>query len=89
MRISKDRIPDEVLKKIFPQKLMRCRASEWVYAGLKQWILSGRIRKGQRLLREEIVQHFNVSETAVTEAFSQLKKDGLVITKGGGGSLVA
>ena len=83
------KIPDEVLKEIFPKKLSRHRASERVYTQLKQMILSGRLKKEKRLLREEIAQNFNVRETAVSTAFSQLKKDGLVIIKGKVGSFVA
>jgi DNA-binding GntR family transcriptional regulator len=86
---SGDRIPDEVLKEIFPGKLNRCQASEQVYTQLKQMILSGRLKKGQRLMRGEIVQNLNVSEMVVSRAFSQLKKDGLVIIKGTVGSFVA
>ena len=85
---SRDRIPDEVLEEIFPRKLNRCRASETVYTELKQMILSGQLENGRRLVREEIAQHFNVSEMAVTRAFRQLKVDRLVISKGRVGSFV-
>ena len=88
MRKSRDRIPDEVLKEIFPKKLNRCRVPETVYTELKQMIISGQLGNGKRLVREDIAQHFNVSEMAVTRAFSQLKKDGLVISKGKFGSFV-
>jgi DNA-binding GntR family transcriptional regulator len=86
---SGDRIPDGVLKKIFPKKFNRATASETVYAQLKRMILSGRLKKGQRLMRGEIVKSLNVSEVVVSRAFSQLKKDGLVIIKGRVGSFVA
>ena len=89
MKKPKDRIPNGVLKKIFPKKLNRATASETVYAQLKQMILSGKFRKGQRLLREEIAQDCEVSETIVSKAFLRLKKDGLVIVKAGVGSFVA
>jgi DNA-binding GntR family transcriptional regulator len=82
MRKFKDRIPDEVLKKIFPQKIKRSPASEQVYSYLKSTILSGKLKKGQRLLRCEFIPFFKVNETAVSTAFSQLKKDGLIISKG-------
>ena len=88
-RSNKNKISDEVLKEIFPRKLNRCRASEWVYTQLKQIILAGKLKKGKRLLREEIAQNFNLSEMVVSMAFSQLKKDGLVIVKAGVGSFVA
>jgi DNA-binding GntR family transcriptional regulator len=89
MRKSKRRIPDEVLKEIFPRKLKRSLASERAYSQLKQMILSGKLKKGKRLFREKIAQDLDVSYTAVSEAFSRLKKDGLVIIKGSVGSFVA
>lgn len=88
MRRCKGRIPVGVLEEIFPQKLSRVRASKWVYSRLKEQILSGEFKSGQRLLREEIAQDLSVSETIVSGAFSQLKKDGLIIIKGGVGSFV-
>jgi DNA-binding GntR family transcriptional regulator len=51
-------------------------------------ILSGKVKKGQRLVQEKIAQKFNVSRMAVAIAFSQLKKDGLIISKRGVGSFV-
>ena len=88
MRKSKHRIPDAVLKEIFPTKLKRSLGAERIYSELKQMILSGKLKKGKRLFREKIAQDFNVSETVVAEAFSRLKKDGLVIIKGSVGSFV-
>ena len=89
MKKSKNRIPIEVLKEIFPQKLKRILASERVYNQLKQMILSGKLKKGKRLFREKIAQDFDVGYTAVSEAVSRLKKDGLVIVKHTVGSFVA
>ena len=89
MKKPKDRIPDGVLKEIFPKKFNRGPASETVYMQLKQMILSGKFRKGQRLLREEIAQDCEVSEVTVSKAFLRLKKDGLVIIERGVGSFVA
>jgi DNA-binding GntR family transcriptional regulator len=43
---ARDRIPDEVLKEIFPRRLNRYEASEKVYSHLKQKILSGKLKKG-------------------------------------------
>ena len=88
MRKSRDRIPDEVLKEIFPKKFKRSLVSEQLYSCLKSMILSGKLKKGQRLLRWEFVHIFDVNETAVSKAFSQLKKDGLIISKGNTGSFV-
>ena len=89
MKRIKSKVPDEVIREIFSKKLKRYRATERVYAQLKKMILSRKFRKGQMLLRAEIAHEFNVSETIVAKAFSQLKKDGLIIVKGGTGSFVA
>jgi DNA-binding GntR family transcriptional regulator len=51
-------------------------------------VLSGRLKSGQRLIQEKIAQKFNVSRMAVAIAFSQLKKDGLIIPKRGTGSFI-
>jgi len=89
MKKSKGRIPDAVLKEIFPQKIKRSLGSERVYNRLKHMILSGKLKKGRRLYREKIAQDFDVSETIVARAFSRLKRDGLVIVKHTAGSFVA
>jgi len=89
MKRIKSKVPDEIIKEIFSKKLKRYRATERVYAQLKKMILSRKFRRGQMLLRAEMAHEFNVSETIVAKAFSQLKKDGLIIVKGGTGSFVA
>jgi len=76
------------LKKSSPNKLKRSLGSEQIYTQLKQMILSVRLKSGQRLIQEKIAQKFNVSRMAVAIAFSQLKKEGLVISKRGVGSFV-
>jgi DNA-binding GntR family transcriptional regulator len=87
-RSNRDRIPDEILKEIFPRKLSRYQSPDRVYTQLKKMILSGKLKKGKKLLREEIARNFNVSETVVAKAFSQLKKDRLIIIKGRTGSFI-
>ena len=88
MKATKNRIPDEILKEIFPNKFKRSLATGQIYAHLKQMILSGKLKKGQKLLQEKIAQDFSVSRVTVGIAFSQLKKDGLTISKRGKGSFV-
>ena len=88
MCVKRDRIPHKVLKEIFPNKLSRFQSSAEVYTQLKTMILSGKLKKGQRLRREEFAQIFGVNETVVARAFSQLKKDGLIIIKPRLGSFV-
>jgi DNA-binding GntR family transcriptional regulator len=75
------RIPDKVLKEIFPKKLNRCLASERVYTQLKQMILAGKLKKGQRLTYDGIALDFNVSRGIVQKVISRLKKDGLIISQ--------
>lgn len=77
----KNKIPDEVLKDIFQRKLTRRNINGEVYEKLKKMILSGKLKKGERLVQEEIALGFGVSRTVVLEAFSQLKKDKLIIKK--------
>ncbi len=88
MKVIRDRIPDKVLKEIFPKRFNRGLASERIYSHLKRMILSGKVKKGKRLVQEQIAQKFNVSRMAVGIAFTKLKKDGLIISKGGVGSFV-
>jgi DNA-binding GntR family transcriptional regulator len=80
-RSNRDRIPDEILKEIFPKKLNRHETSEKVYSQLKQMILSGKLKKGKRLSYNGIAQDFNVSRGIVHKIISKLKKEGLIISK--------
>ena len=83
-----NKIPNEVLKEIFPKKIKRSSVSEQIYSYVKSMILSGKLKKGQRLLRLDFVQIFSVNEVVVSKAFSKLKKEGLIISKGNTGSFV-
>jgi len=85
---AKDGVSNKVVKEIFPKSLNRSLASEQIYTHLKRMILSGKLRKGQRLLQEKIAQDFGVNRVTAAMAFSQLKKHGLVIIKRGVGSFV-
>ena len=88
MNLARDRIPDRLLKEIFPKKLVKGLSAEQIYVRLKKMIISGKLRKGQKLLQEKIAQGFRVSRVTVAIAFSQLKKDGLIVSKNGVGSCV-
>lgn len=76
-----NKIPDKILKEIFPKKLKRSLVSDQVYHYVKRMIQSGRLKKGQRLLRWEIAKIFGISETAASEAILRLKKEGFIISK--------
>lgn len=84
----KNRIPDDVLKEIFPKKLSRSQSSDQVYTQLKKMVLSGKLKKGEKLTYERIVHDFNVSRDIAHSVISRLKKDGVVISKRRIGSFV-
>jgi len=46
---SKDRIPDEVIEEIFSKKLKAGGAAEKVYSQLKKLILTGKLKKEEKL----------------------------------------
>ena len=50
-----------------------------VYQTLKDWIVRGRLRPGDRLIYTELSQEFGVSHTPLKEAFLRLEKEGLVL----------
>ncbi len=87
-RPAKDRIPDEVLKQIFPRRFNRSLATKQIYAHLRKMILSGKLKRGQKVLQEKIAQEFRVSRVTVGIAFSELKKERLIISKRGRGSFI-
>ena len=89
MRSKISKIPDEVLREIFPEKLKGRETPEELYTLLKKMILSGKLKKGQKLTHEGIANDFNVSRALVHKVIFQLKKDGLIISKGRKGSFVA
>ena len=84
-----DGIPDKVLREIFPRRINRSVAAQQIYTHIKRTILSGKLKKGQRLFQGKIAQDFGVNSVTVAIAFSKLKKHGLVIVKRGVGSFVA
>jgi len=77
----KNVVPKEVLKEIFQRKLKRRDLSDEVYNKLKMMILSGKLKKGERLVQEKLALRFNVSRQTVIFAFRQLKKDKLIVVK--------
>lgn len=85
---SRDRIPDEVLKEIFSERLRRFDALRTVYNHLRLMIVSGKLKKGEKIVREHIAQDFNVNKMTVDRAFAKLKKEGLVVVRGSAGSFV-
>lgn len=77
----KNRIPDSVISEIFPRKVKRSMVREEVYDQLKKMILSGKFKKGQRLVEEKLAHRLNVSRNPVQIALLRLRKENLVIWK--------
>jgi DNA-binding GntR family transcriptional regulator len=85
----KNVVPEEVLKEIFQRKLKRRDLNGQVYNRLKQMILSGKLKKGERLIQEKLALRFNVSRQTIIFALQQLKKDRLIIVKYKKGAFVS
>jgi len=85
----KDRIPDQVFKEIFPRRLKKHQVIPNTYNQLKKMILSGKLKKGERLVQEKLAHDLNVSRMPVIKAIRQMKKEGLVVWKSKKGAFVA
>jgi len=85
----KNKIPDQVISEIFPRRVKRSKLSEEVYDQMKKMILSGRFKKGQRLVEERLAHRLNVSRNPVQIALLRLRKEKLVIWKYKKGTFVA
>ncbi len=88
MRRFRDRIPDEVLDEIFPEKLTRFQCPDKVHGQLKKMIFSGKLKNGQRVSPDDVVRNFNLSKWDVHKVISQLKKEGFIVCKGRLGSFI-
>ena len=83
------KVPDEVLKEIFPKNLIRASLSDELYSQLKKLILSGKLKKGQKLSLNKLARDLNTTIPIINPTFRQLEKEGLIISKGRKGSFVA
>ena len=84
----KAKIPDEVLKQIFPKKIKKARISDDIYRQLKEMILSGKVKKGEPLIQEKLGLKFNVSRMTLRPVLSKLNEEGLIIYVPWGGAFV-
>lgn len=50
-----------------------------VYNQLKELIISGKLKPGERLMEYEIANKLNISKTPIREAIRELSKEGLII----------
>ena len=85
----KNAVPEEVIKEIFQRKLKRRNLNYEVYHKLKKMIVSGTLKKGERLVQEKLALQFDVSRQTIIFAFQQLKKDKLIIIKHKKGAYVS
>jgi DNA-binding GntR family transcriptional regulator len=77
----KNKIPDQVLNDIFPKRVKRTKLSDEVYDQLKKMILTGKFKKGQRLVEEKLAIRLNVSRNPIQIAFLRLRKEKLLVWK--------
>ena len=66
----------------------RSKFSDEIYTQLRKMILSGKLKKGQKLTYEGIALDLNITTGTAAKMISQLKKDGLVISKWRRGTFV-
>ena len=77
------RIPKNTLREIFPRKLRSPRSFELVYGQLREMILKGKLRKGDKLVQEDMAHAFGVSKIVLSKVYAQLEKDKLVVREHG------
>jgi len=64
------------------------RAASLAYDTVRQWILDGAFRPGQRLIEEELAHRVGVSRTSIRDSLRRLAADGLVRTETSRGTFV-
>lgn len=70
-------------------RMPRQLLSDHVYTLLRDWIVSGQLAPGQRLVESEIARGFGTSQAPPREAIKRLAYEGLVITQPHRGTYVA
>lgn len=71
-----------------PTERDRTSASNAVANELREAILQGRLKPGERILQQELAEHFGVSRQPVRDALSALKSEGLITELMGRGTVV-
>ena len=59
-------------------QVVRQRYADQVYRYIKELILSGELRQGEKIVEDKIAKHFGVSRTPIREALTRLDAAGLV-----------
>jgi DNA-binding GntR family transcriptional regulator len=63
-------------------------SSASAYVRIRQAIVEGRYRPGQRLIEQRIAEEFDLSRTPVREALRSLEAEGLVVSEANRGAMV-
>ena len=69
-------------------KINYTTVSESVYLWIKNAIINGDLKAGERLVQEDLTQNLGVSRTPVRDAFKRLESEGLVINRPRYGAVV-
>ena len=64
-------------------------AKERVYTAVKEWIIDGTLRPGEKIFDKEIAEYFSMSRTPVREAFQMLEEQNLITVSPGKESRVS
>ena len=87
-RIFKRGIPDKVIQEIFPEKFKRTSPTKQTYDLLRRLILTGELKKGEKVTQNTVAEELGVGDTVVKVAFSRLRRQGLIISRKRAGSVV-
>ncbi len=63
-------------------------SAEFAYHRIRQWIVEGRFRPGERLVEQRIATELDVSRTPIREAMRMLQAEGLVLVEANKGTTV-
>ncbi len=63
-------------------------SAEFAYHRIRQWIVEGRFRPGERLVEQRIATELEVSRTPIREAMRMLQSEGLVLMEANKGTTV-
>jgi len=88
-KIKKNKIPNKVLKEIFPKHLRKVSLPDELHAQLKKLILSGKLKKGQKLALNKLAFDLDTTIAIIRPAFQRLEREKLIISMGKKGSFVA
>ncbi len=69
--------------------LCRLSAKDIIYRTVCEWIITGVLRPGEKILDSELAKHFSVSRTPVREALQVLESQKLICVRPGRATVVA